>query len=142
MTQEIQWNRSGEEAIVHAVHEALRCRYGRIAGENKGNPVAMKKRMSREYERIRLAFGGAKTADALRNALTDLLSRAGPNDVLKKVWSQILPMLANDRWQLARDLALLALPSYQGQGQEQFDLVEPNVTEDSEATEEMENDHE
>jgi CRISPR-associated protein Cas8a1/Csx13 len=139
MTQEIQWDRPGEEAIVHAVHEALRCRYGRIADENKSNPVAMKKRMSREYERIRLAFAGAKTADSLRNALTDLWSRAGPNEVLKKAWPQILPMLTNDSWQLARDLALLALPSYQGKGQEQFDLVETNETED---LEEMENDHE
>jgi CRISPR-associated protein Cas8a1/Csx13 len=141
MTQEIPWDRSGEEAIVHAVHEALRCRYGRIAEENKGNPVAMKNRMSREYERLRLALAGAKTADALRNALTDLWSRAGPNDVLKKMWPQILPMLANNRWQLARDLALLALPSYQGKGQEQeqLDLVGSDETENLEETEEDEN---
>jgi CRISPR-associated protein Cas8a1/Csx13 len=122
MTQEINWDHPGEEAIIHAVHEALRCRYGRIANENKSNPIVMKKRMSREYEHLRLALAGAKTADSLR-----------------KAWPQVLPMLANDRWQLARDLALLALPSYQGKGQEQFDLVEVNETEN---LEEMEDNHE
>jgi len=111
MAQEIRWDSPGEEAIVRAVHEALRCRYGRIASENTRNPIAMKNRMAREYERLRLAFSGAKTADTLRHALSDLWSRAGSNSVLKEVWIQVLPMLIHDKWQLTRDLALLALAS-------------------------------
>ncbi|MGH6636535.1 MAG: type I-MYXAN CRISPR-associated Cas8a1/Cmx1 [Gammaproteobacteria bacterium] len=90
MTQEISWDSSGEELMVRAVHEALRCRYGRIAAENMKNPAAMKNRMSGEYERLRLAFSGAKTADLLRHALADLWSRAGPNEVLREAWPQAL----------------------------------------------------
>lgn len=122
MTQEIHWDHPGEEAIIRTVHEAVRCRYGRIASENTKNQAAMKNRMAREYERLRLAFAGAKTADTLRHALADLWSRAGSNSVLKEAWPQVLPMLAGDRWQLTRDLALIALASYQGKGQEDIAL--------------------
>lgn len=88
--------------------------------------------MKREYERLRLAFAGAKTADSFRHALTDLWSRAGSNSVLKETWPQVLPLLSGDKWQLARDLALLALASYQGQKQEDVDLSTTEETEDTE----------
>ncbi len=124
MTKEIQWDYPGEEVIVRAVHEAMRCRYGRIAAENTQNQGAMKNRMTREYERQRLAFVGAKTADALRHALADLWSRAGSNGVLREAWPQVLPLLSSEKWQLTRDLALIALASYQGKEQENVDLTE------------------
>ena len=133
MTQKIPWSHPEEEVIVRAVHEAVRCRYGRIAAENTGNQAAMKNRMAREYERQRLAFVGAKTADALRHALADLWSRAGSNSVLREAWPQVLPLLSDAKWQLTRDLALIALASYQGKGQEHIDLTE---TEEANATEE------
>lgn len=124
MTEKIQWDHPGEKEIVRAVHEAMRCRYGRIAAENTQNQAAMKNRMTREYERQRLAFVGAKTADALRHALADLWSRAGSNSVLRESWLDILPQLSNDKWKLTRDLALIALASYQGKEQETIDLTE------------------
>ena len=130
MAQEIQWDHPGEEVIVRAVHEAMRCRYGRIAAENTRNQVAMKNRMTREYERQRRAFVGAKTADSLRHALADLWSRAGSNSVLREAWPQVLPLLSNTKWQLTRDLALLALASYQGKEQENIDLTETEETEE------------
>jgi hypothetical protein len=45
-------------------------------------------------------------------------------------------MLVNGKWQLARDLALLALASYQGKGQEDIDLT--TVDQDTEPSEETE----
>lgn len=138
MTKEIRWEQPGEETVVRAVHEAVRCRYGRIAAENAKNPVARKNRMKREYERLRLAFAGSKTADSLRHALTDLWSRAGSNSVLRETWPQVLPLLSGDKWQLTRDLALLALASYQGRDQEQ-ENIDLSTTEETEDTkEEME----
>ncbi len=110
------WDSEAEKTIVHAVHEALRSRFGQIADENKTNPAAMKNRFRGEYDRWRLAFSGAKTADRFRNALCDLFSRAGRNSVLQTSWQEILPMLHGRTWQLARDLALLALCSYGGKG--------------------------
>lgn len=132
MTQRIPWEAHGEAVIVRAVHEAMRCRYGRIAAENTQNPTAMKNRMTHEYERQRLAFVGAKTADALRHALADLWSRAGSNIVLRETWQEVLPLLNNDKWQLARDLALIALASYQGKEQENLNLTEAEQNDDTE----------
>lgn len=132
MTEEIQWDHTGEGVIVRAVHEAMRCRYGRIAAENTRNQTAMKNRMTREYERQRLAFAGAKTADALRHALADLWSRAGSNSVLREAWPQVLPLLSGEKWQLTRDLALIALASYQGKEQENIDLTKAETDEGGE----------
>jgi CRISPR-associated protein Cas8a1/Csx13 len=104
----------GEQAIVRCVHSALRSRYGRIAGENKANPVAMKNRFNNEYERWRLAFAGSKTPDQFRASFADLISRGGAgNKTLQQAWSEILPFLRDRRWQQARDLSLLALASYE-----------------------------
>jgi CRISPR-associated protein Cas8a1/Csx13 len=111
---EKMWDTAGESTVVRAVHAALRGRYGQIADENKNSPGAMKNRFSGEYDRWRLAFAGSKTPDQFRTALCDLFSRAGRNEVLQKSWQEILPMLRTGSWQHARDLALLALCSYQG----------------------------
>lgn len=108
------WDHEGEATVVRAVHEALRSRYGRIAEENKNNAAAMRNRFASEYDRWRLAFAGAKTADQFRNSLCDLFSRAGNNPVLRESWPHVLPFLDARRWQLTRDLALLALASYAG----------------------------
>jgi len=115
MIEKIPWDSEAEAVVVRAVHEALRSRYRQIADENKESPVAMKNRWQGEYDRWRLAFAGAKTADQFRNALCDLFSRSRSNSVLREKWALILPLLNERQWQLARDLALLALPSYSGQ---------------------------
>ena len=132
MTEEIQWDHPGEGVIVRAVHEAMRCRYGRIAAENAGKQAAMKNRMARESERQRLAFVGAKTPDGLRPVLANLWSKAGSNNVLRESWMQILPLLSNTKWQLTRDLALIALASYQGKEQENIDFTNSETNEDTE----------
>jgi CRISPR-associated protein Cas8a1/Csx13 len=116
------WEHENEATLVRAVHEALRCRYGQIADMNRGNPVARKKRWAIEYDRLRLAFAGAKTGDQFRKALCDLFSRARNNRILRDAWGELLPLLV-DRWQLARDLALLALPSYASEGEEDSDTT-------------------
>ena len=116
MIEKIPWKDEGESTVVRAVHEALRRRYGQIANENKGNPVAMKNRWTGEYDRWRLAFAGAKTSDQFRRSLCDLFSRAGVNSVLQHEWKGLLPMFAESHWQLTRDLALLGLASYTGSG--------------------------
>jgi CRISPR-associated protein Cas8a1/Csx13 len=121
ISDEKMWDAAGESTVVQAVHEALRSRYGRIADENKNNPAAMRNRFSGEYDRWRLAFAGSKTPDQFRKGLCDLFSRAGQNPVLQKHWGDILPMLRTNNWQHARDLALLALCSYQGRGEAALD---------------------
>lgn len=103
-----------ERLLVRSVHTALRQRFGAIAEENKTNPVAMKNRMARERERLVLAFSGAKTHEQVRFALADLWSRAGTVKELRESWEQVLPLLRPAHWEAVRDLALVAMASYQG----------------------------
>jgi CRISPR-associated protein Cas8a1/Csx13 len=74
----------------------------------------MKDRFNGERDRWRFAFAGAKTPEQIRAALAELWSRAGPNGVLRARWEVLLPLLRAEHWETARDLALVALASYQG----------------------------
>ncbi len=105
----------GEALVVQAIHVAVRQRFGQIAGDYADNATGMRNKFKNERERLRLAFAGAKTCAQTRAVLCDLFSRGGPNKPLQEAWRQILPML-DERWQLTRDLALLALASYSGRG--------------------------
>lgn len=104
-----------ETALVRSVHVALRQRFGAISEECAGNDVLMKKRFSSERDRWRFAFAGAKTPEQIRSALADLWSRAGSNSELAAKWQDVLPLLRPEHWQAARDLALIALVSYQSE---------------------------
>ncbi len=109
-----QWEDQGEEAVVRSVHEAMYRKFGMIKQETTGNPTAFSNRVERQMQRWRLAFAGAKTPDDFRSALADLWSRSGSNLVLKSSWRSVLPMICSEsRWKLTRDLALLALASYE-----------------------------
>ena len=106
-----------ERALVQSVQQALRMRFGLIYEETKSMSVtARRKRFAGEHDRWRMALAGAKTQAQLRATLADLWSRAGRNKVLQEHWAEVIPLLRPDRWQEARDLALVALASYQGRG--------------------------
>jgi CRISPR-associated protein Cas8a1/Csx13 len=131
MIEKIPWSDHGESTVVRAVHEALRRRFGQIANENKGKPAARKNRWKREYDRWRLAFAGAKTPDQFRRSICDLFSRAGINTVLQEEWKGLLPMLAENQWQLTRDLALLGLASYTATGAKENEDASTEIDESS-----------
>jgi CRISPR-associated protein Cas8a1/Csx13 len=103
-----------EKALVASVHTAMRQRFGRIADETENLPEATRRnRFAAERERWRLAFAGSKTHEQVRAALANLWSLAGPNEELRRSWERILPLLGPRNWHAARDLALVALASYQ-----------------------------
>lgn len=106
-----------ERRLVTAIHTALRQRFGAIADENSGNPAAFKNRCQSERDKWRLAFSGARTHEQVRHTLADLWSRAGTiRDLQGDGWHIVQPLLRPEAWGDARDLALIALASYQGKG--------------------------
>jgi CRISPR-associated protein Cas8a1/Csx13 len=105
-----------QHALVKSVHIALRQRFGAIASEND-NPVTMRNRFNGERDKWRFAFLGAKTLDQLRASLAELWSRAGTNEELRRHWPEVVRLLGPSNWRQARDLALVALASYEGQDQ-------------------------
>lgn len=120
------WDDRGEELIVKAVHEAIRQTLGRIKQEtdgpgNKPPSQATKNRWTRFQEKLRLSLAESKTPNDARHALCNLFSRAGRVPALAEYWQLVLPKLADRRWQLTRDLALLALASYSGRSSENGD---------------------
>lgn len=117
MIDDHAWEDRGEEALVRAVHDAMRGRFGEIAAETGGNPQAFANRVDRQRQRWRLELAGAKTADDVRDALAAMWSRSAHNPTLRGRWRELLPLLCEEgRWRLNRDLALLALASYEGRG--------------------------
>lgn len=84
---------------VRAIHRALlpRTEDGALAPE--------------EHERVRSALAESKTADVLRRVFADLWQRAGAAPGIREAWRDVVPLLDEKSWLLARDLALLALVS-------------------------------
>lgn len=106
------------ELIVGACHEAWRRRMGALAERAGERGESFRDLANRERERLRVAFAHCKNAATLRATLTDFWSRAGPIPELQEGWQAILPYLTDAGWQMARDLALLALASYAAPGEQ------------------------
>ena len=119
MISEMQWSSEIDRLLVEAVHGALRNRYGALAKRAKEKGEAIN--FSREFERIRSSLMRVKNAELMRAELADLFARGGQNRTLQQNWAKILKLFTGPDWQKARDLALLALASYGGQGTEAVD---------------------
>ncbi len=110
------------------MHKALRNRYGALAAQAKQKGEVI--RFDREFERIRSSFMRAKNAQTLRAELADLFARGGVNRVLQDRWADLLPLFTGPDWQRARDLSLLALASYAGQGAEAIEDATDELIDD------------
>ncbi len=107
------WQDQGEETLVIAIHQAMSQCFGKIWEDSGKDTTTFQNRYDRQMERWRLAFAHAKTADDVRGGLSEIWGRAGQVPMLMEAWRKLLPILCrDDRWQLNRDLALLALSSY------------------------------
>ena len=116
------WSDQGEQTLVRVVHQAMNQQFGRIWEECNKNETTFRNRRERQMQRWRLGFANAKSADDVRNALTDLWSRAGQVPLLMESWQGLLPVLCDEnRWKLNRDLALLALASYKNPSRNRSD---------------------
>jgi CRISPR-associated protein Cas8a1/Csx13 len=98
-------------AFVEACQEAWRRRLGELGERARREHTDPRELFQREFERIRVSFTRCKNEAALREALTDFWSRAGPLQSLQSNWRGALSLLNRD-WRLAKDLALLSLASY------------------------------
>ena len=117
-----------ERTFVRACHEAWRRRLGQISDKAKRQGGSFTDQANREFTRLRTTFARCKNADTLREAVTDFWARGGyGNTALQDSWHEVIPLLDEKRWRLARDLALLALASYKPQSKEQRDAMAASV---------------
>lgn len=113
---------AGARSLVLAVRDALQSLYKTIETDRK----------EREYDKWRIAFSGAKTAERFRYTLTNMFSRARFVPALHNHWWDIVELMACN-WELARDLALVGLACEAGKKDET--VSEQNTAEEL-ATEE------
>ncbi|MBI5446265.1 MAG: type I-MYXAN CRISPR-associated Cas8a1/Cmx1 [Deltaproteobacteria bacterium] len=131
MIQQTPWSNEEDKLFVEAVHNALRNRYGALAGRAKARGEAPQ--FGREFERIRTSLMRAKNRDTLRAEIADLFARGGINKVLQGGWEKVLGLFTGENWQRARDLALLGLASYAGKGVEEIEATDNETDEEDEA---------
>lgn len=102
------------KAFIQAFHEALRKIYAKIYSRTKEGEVP---RIEREYERIRGEISRCYNDQSFRDFMSEFLARAGLNSALHTQWKEILPLIMESvSWQKGRNLALLALASYEPVG--------------------------
>lgn len=114
--------------IVVACHEAWRRYLGALGERAKRTGERFEDLSERERERLRIAFAHCRNAETLRATLVDFWARAGgPLPALQTGWQAVLPYLGPEQWQLARDLALLALASYARQDEGAPEAPDPQT---------------
>ena len=140
MVKRAEWDEHSERRFVEACHEAMRHLYGSIGGQTREAGTGFEQKARTELVRIRSSLLRAKNAESFRSALMDFWARASRTKVRsnptlrgtdpetgKPGWYAVLPLLRDDSWTRARDLALLALISYSGKTpDDDDDAVEPN----------------
>lgn len=139
MTQKAEYDHPNERIFIQTCHEAWRRRLGRLGARAKeegkseqGRKMLFRRFAGNEYEKLRVALARCKNTETLRAVITDFWARAGSLPSLHEDWSSVLPLLDSD-WRKARDLALLALASYQpSNADEDKALTETNTTTDAE----------
>ena len=100
-----------EAAFVEACHEAWRRRLGAIGQSSHESGQSFSDAAEKELLKVRLSFSRCKNEATLRETLVDFWARAGSLPSLRSDWRAVLSLMNRD-WQLAKDLALLALASY------------------------------
>jgi len=99
------------QAFIEAFHQALRNIYAKIYSRTEKGDFP---RIEREYERIRGEISRCYDDQSYRDFISEFLARAGLNKALYSQWKPILPLIMESvSWQKGRNLALLALASYE-----------------------------
>lgn len=114
MIRETLTEQQPERIFVATCHEAWRRNLGRLGERAQREGLDFASLAAREQERIRSSLVRCKNAESLREVVVDFWSRSGPLPTLQEHWAEMLSFFTPKRWQLARDLALLALASYKG----------------------------
>jgi CRISPR-associated protein Cas8a1/Csx13 len=115
-----------EHVFVQACQEAWRRRLGHLGERARREGASFHALVAREFERLRAALARCRNATTLRETLTDFWARAGgPLPGLQSGWQEILPLLGEKHWRTAKDLALLALASYQPASTEEAAALTP-----------------
>ncbi|MCC6328788.1 MAG: type I-MYXAN CRISPR-associated Cas8a1/Cmx1 [Acidobacteria bacterium] len=114
MVKEAEYENDNEKLFIDVCHESWRRRMGKLGQRAKTENTSFSSLANKEREKLRTSLGRCKNAESLRETVIDFWSRAGSFGQLQGGGLlKILPLFEEKSWRKAKDLALLALISYQ-----------------------------
>ncbi len=124
MVRTASFDDENERLFIDVCQESWRRRLGKLGQRAISEHTSFTVLANKEAEKLRTSLARCKNADSLRGTVVDFWSRAGANQLLQgKGLSNLLPLFTD--WKKARDLALLALVSYQPQNEQEAALSAP-----------------
>lgn len=114
MVKEAEYENENERIFIEVCHTSWRRRMGKLKDRPTHKNTNFSDMVNKEREKLRTSLGRCKKAESLRETVIDFWSRAGSIEQLQGGGlAKILPLFDEKHWRKAKDLALLALISYQ-----------------------------
>jgi CRISPR-associated protein Cas8a1/Csx13 len=114
MVKDAIYENDNERIFIEVCHEGWRRRMGKLGQRASSENTSFSNLANKEREKLRTSLGRCKNAETLRETVIDFWSRAGSIEQLQDGGlAKILPLFDEKNWRKAKDLALLALISYQ-----------------------------
>jgi CRISPR-associated protein Cas8a1/Csx13 len=136
MVEIASYEDENERLFIGVCHESWRRRLGKLGQRAASENASFQSLVRKESEKLRTSLARCKNAETLRETVVDFWSRAGANEALRgEGLAKLLPLFDEKNWKKARDLALLALISYQPQNEEEADALTANTTDEGEDNE-------
>ena len=119
-----QGDDQSERDFISVCHESWRRRLGKLGKRAAAENTSFSSLVKKDAEKLRTALARSKNADTLRETVVDFWARAGANEALQgEGLIRLLPLFNEKNWRKTRDLALLALISYQPQTAEEKEAL-------------------
>ena len=133
MVKEAEYENENEHLFIKICHESWRRRLGKLGARARTENTSFQSLVRKEAEKLRTSYGRCKNAETLRETVVDFWSRGGANELLQgDGLMQVLPLFSEKNWRKAKDLALLALVSYQPQTEEEKEALNTETNSEGE----------
>lgn len=139
MVEKANFNDENKKFFISVCHKSWEMRLGRLGQRSKDENLGddgFRRLVKNESEKLRTSLLRCKTPAMLREKVIDFWTRAGTNRLLQNEgFNRVLPFFSEENWRETKDLALLALISYQSTDKR----VEEAIQDDSNSNMEGEN---
>lgn len=140
MVEEAEYENENEKLFIKICHKSWQSRLRKLrdrADTEKLGDDGFFRLRKKELEKLRTSYARCKNAETLRETVVDFWSRGGANKFLQgDGLTKVLPLFSDKNWRKAKDLALLALVSYQPQNKEEKEILNIKINLEGEENDE------
>lgn len=124
MIEQASFDDKRKSRFISVCHESWRKRMGKLSDRASKGGGYRRDLIQKEFEKLRTALLRSRNSQTLRQTVVDLWARAGlNNDLQGQGLRELLPLFNEENWRETRDLALLALISYQPKDPEEAEAL-------------------